>query len=414
MPHKLIAKNTLYQLVTRIFSSSTTFLITVLIAAHFDVGGFGEITKIVAFVGLFYLLIDFGFNAIFLQKEQKDSMAFTSLLSLRLLVAFIVFCLVNVLAFFLPYNSLSGLGFSDTAKFGIFIFSFSYFSQALQLSAAALFQKRLQYSRLLLATGIGSLISLLLVVFFASQASSVSLIVLSLVCGNMATGIFSLLFSGSFASLSFSTKGLRQLFVESAPIGLMLFFNLIYFRIDIFLLSLLKSSYDVGIYGFSYRFFDFLIALPLFLSNALYPSLLLQEKNRRRSIDSIRKYLVISVLFSFLLVFVFWFLSPLISFVKPSFIEAVVPFRILLISLPAFFVTNILQWTLIAKKQQQFLFLVYLVAAVVNIVFNILLIPGGSYRASAVITGISEVFILIALLVRLILIEKNIQKENII
>src|SRR5258708_21706150 len=127
----------------------------------------------------------------------------------------------------------------------------------------------------------------------------------------------------------------------------MLFFNLIYFRIDVLVLSLFQNTSAVGAYGLSYRFFDFLIALPLFLSNALYPTLLASQKNISIFFKVLHKYVAISLGLSIIIIIPLWLLAPYFSLIREDFTQSIVPFRLLLLSLPFFFLTNILQWGLI-------------------------------------------------------------------
>ena len=121
MPHLTIAKNTFYQVFARAATSFIGFLITIIIARKFGVLGYGDFTKVTSFVALFYLVLDFGLNAFFLQYEKAN---FKNLFYLRILISLIVFTCLNLIALLLPYNSVLNSGFSENARIGIFIFSF--------------------------------------------------------------------------------------------------------------------------------------------------------------------------------------------------------------------------------------------------------------------------------------------------
>src|SRR3972149_4780052 len=104
-----IVANTLVQTLGRFISSGTTFLITVLVARQFGAEGYGEFTKIMTYVALFYLISDFGFNAVALkqmtEKEEEAGKAFRNLLGLRLFGALFLIFLALAALNFLPYNS---------------------------------------------------------------------------------------------------------------------------------------------------------------------------------------------------------------------------------------------------------------------------------------------------------------------
>jgi O-antigen/teichoic acid export membrane protein len=193
------------------------------------------------------------------------------------------------------------------------------------------------------------------------------------------------------------------------PIGLMLIFNLIYFKADIILLSIFVPARDVGIYGLSYKFFDFLLALPLFLSNSIYPLILLKERHELFSFS--KKYFYIFAAFAFAVMIPFWFIAPLFNFIKSDFSGSIVPFRILLLSLPFFFTTSLLQWALIALKKQKYLMLVYFFSTILNIGLNIIFIPRYSYIASSWITVFSEILVFIFLLGKMMQLKSKIAYE---
>ena len=412
MKHLVIAKNTLYQIFTKGTTSFIGFLITIIIARSFGVTGFGDFTKITAFVGVFFLFVDFGLNAIYLQGSDEDKNSFNKLFYFRLVVTLIIFILINIIAIFLPFNEALGLGFSPFVRLGIFIYSFSLFTQAIIASATAIFQKKLNYFPYLISFVLGSISNLLIVSVFSYLGFSILYIVLGFVLSSIVTSAVSLFYvKNKILPVSFDFAFSKRIFIKSFPIGIMLIFNLIYFRADMLLLSFLKPTNDVGIYGVSYKFFDFLIALPLFLSNALYPFLLESKNNTKKFFSLTKNYFFVFLISSVIIILPFWFLSPLFTFIRVDFTSAIIPFRILLLSLPFFFLTSFLQWILISLGKQKFLAWVYFFSTLLNIVLNIVFIPQWSYLASAVITGISEGFVFVLLAFKVYSVKIFLEKE---
>jgi len=409
--NRVIAKNTFYQTIAKFFTAGTGFLITILIARSFGAAGYGEFVKITTFTAFFYLAIDLGLNAVFLQQENSES-KYKDLFYLRFLIAFITFLVTNGIAFFLPYNSVLNTGFSETVKLGIFIFSFSFFSQAIILSTSALFQKKLSYYFYMLAIIIGSLVNLAAVYFSTSVLSSLTSTILALIAGGIVTAFLTIVFlKKSIFPVRINFAFSKKILIKALPISIMLIFNLVYFRADSFLLAFFKESKDVGVYGLSYKFFDFLIALPLFLSNSIYPLLLQNRKNFRKFNGLTKTYLLVFLCAGGLFIIPFWFISPFFAVIKTEYLEAVLPFRILLLSLPFFFATSFLQWIFISLEKQKFLMYVYFASAVVNISLNLIFIPKYSYLASAVITGISESIVFVVLLVSLFNLKNILEQE---
>lgn len=396
--YKKLAAHTLYQVIARIASSGASFLITVLVARHFGVSSYGDFAKVTAFVTMFYLFADFGFNAIFLQKDGSGK-RFKDLFYTRLVLAVFLIAVVNFIAFLLPYNPLTRIGFSPFVRMAISLFSVTIFTEAILFSTFAIFQRKYIYQRFMLATIVGSVVTLSLVGIFVLLGCSLFWVFVAYVIGALVEAAVSLLFTEEqFFPAVVHMPFVKELFYETLPVALMLIFNLIYFRVDTFLLALFRPSVDVGIYDIAYRVFDFLIALPLFLSNVLYPRLIEHEKNNRNVKAMVMAYAIRFFGLGILVAIPFWFLSPLLFYViKPALLPAVTPLRLLLLSLPIFFATNILQWILLAKKQQKYLAGVYFVLTLVNILLNLLFIPHFGYVASAIITSVSEAFVLLAL-----------------
>ena len=393
MHHIAIAKNTLYQVLARLVSSGTSFLIVIMIARHFGVLGYGDFAKITAFVSLFYLIIDFGFNAIFLQRED-NKIRFRDLLYPRIIFAGLIAVGVNLLAAFLPYNSLLQTGYSPVVRLGIAIFSLTFFSESIMYTCLAVFQRELKYELFFFSEIVGGIVALGTVGLLLVSNASLLTLLYAYVLGGIIQCITALfLTKEALFPIRFDTKFFMQLTRETLPVGFMIFFNLLYFRLDLFLLAIMKPTHDVAVYDLAYKFFDFLIALPLFLSNSLYPSLLDHQKNNRMTRQMVKRFILLFFTLSIPVVAGVWIISPFIQIIKPEFLAAALPLRILAASLPVFFATSILQWVLIAQKQQKKLMVVYLFASLINVVLNFYFIPHYSYIGSAVITGVSELLV---------------------
>lgn len=395
MIEKRILNNTFYQIASRLITSGSGLIITIIIARHFGILGYGQFTTIIAFVGLFYLFADFGFNAIFLQKEENVN-NFRNLFYLRLLITLFLVLIAAFLGFIFSFGKEDG---GVLIRNGILIFSATIIGYGLLTTANGFFQKHLRFDLLLKATIGGSLITLILVLLFIKFSFSLEWIMLAFVFGSFLTALIALFeIKQRLFPILIDKIFIKSIIKESLPLGLMLIFNLVYFRIDMIILSVFRSSYEVGIYGFSYRLFDFLIALPLFLSNSIYPSLIASQKNYRNFFFLVKKYALVFFVFSFLTFLIAFIFSPLIPFIKEEFKESILPFRLLALSLPVFFLTSLLQWTLISQKRQKTLLYIYSGAVIINIVLNLIFIPLYGYMAAVTITIASELIVLVALL----------------
>lgn len=395
-----VASNTLYQFFTKSFTSAVGFIITILLAYFYGANLYGEYTKITAFIGLFYILVDFGLNAIFL-KTSKDDSDYTRLVALRLSISAVLILLVNGVVFILPYDIRTGAGFPPHLRLGALIFSFTIFTQALIYTSSAYFQKSLNYRPYAVSLSVGSASLLFMTALFAVQKFPLEFT------------YFAYFFSGAISSyislklakikiypLHIDTGFIKKIVTKSYPLGLMMFFNLAYFRFDIIVLSMITGTSEVAVYGYAFKYFEFLLAIPLFMANSIYPFLLGSLKNLRSYYALTRRYLMLFLLVSLAVSLPAWFFSPLIAVVKSDFIPSVFILRILIFSLPVFFITGLLQWTLIARGSTKYLLLVYVLTALLNLSLNLIFIPLYGSVAAAVLTGVSEFAVLMMLFVK--------------
>lgn len=399
-----IAGNTIVQLVGKFITAGITFLITLVIAYYYGAFGYGEFTKMMAFVSLFYLIADFGLNAVWLKERGGDHhMPFAVLLLTRLIWSGALVLVALVVLVFLPFDPVSGDGFNSLVKMGSILLLPTIVTQALFVSYNALFQKALRYDRSVLASGIGSVVTIALVYLASRARLPVSVLVVSYTVGGivlaLAGGILAKRF-GDHAHLF--TKQVRsgswRLLTLSLPLGISLVMSLIHFKADIVILTLYRTTIEVGTYGLATKFFEFMLTIPIFYMNAVYPLLLNSKFETRNS--KLRMHSMY-ILLGLSLVFMIggFFLAPYITLIKDEFAESVVSLRLLLISLPLFFISALYMWIVIATGARWVLVWIYGASMIVNIGLNLIFIPRYGAPAAAITTGVSEAVILLLLFI---------------
>lgn len=396
-----VLANTASQLSVRLLTSITTLLVTLIISYQMGLTSYGSFTKVVAFVTFFYLFVDFGMNAVFLREHYEDIKRYSfSLLGSRLLTSLFIVLAINVITIFLPYNSVLNTGYSSQEKFLIFLFSFTIILYGLQLSLQAIMQRYLEYNKQILPSIVSSVILLGFVWFGAQQKDLVSIFVgYILATGIQTVFLYKLLKNHIAKAVDFGeiipfTKALLKF---SSPLALVLIFNLIYAKVDMILLSIYSPSFEVGVYGFAYRIFELAIAVPLLFSNSVYPYLLEHSSDRTKFLALIKYYSALLFVASIALGLVIYIGSSFLPLIQEDFVNSIVPLRILLVSLPLFFLTSLFQWILIVKNRMKGLIAIYFSVMVIVVVLNMIFIPRFSYYAAAVITVVGEGFVLLLL-----------------
>lgn len=397
-----ISLNTFMQFLVRIIGSFATLITTLLITYFLGLETVGSFTKVIAFVSIFYLLIDFGFNSVVLKHYFKTiEEQIGNLLIMRLFLAIILLPIIFVLSYLLPYNEIAGTGFSGIEKGAILIYSLTLIGLAINNSLQAFLQRKLSYSLSVLPSFVSNVI-LIAIVLYAVYVGNFYLLVSSYIFSSALMAILTYFKIKDKYQTKLQLKDFKTfskiVFLSSWPLGLMLFFNLLYSKADVLILSFLKSSKDVGTYGVSYRFFEIALALPTFLANSTYPILLKAAENKKTYSTLFMKYLKLYILLSLVATFGILLFSPIIKILGNQFSASVLPLQLLAISLPFFFTTSLLQWHFLIKGRITFLVPLYFISLVLNVLLNLKFVPQYSYLASAVITGISEGLVFVIML----------------
>lgn len=413
---KKVILNTGAQVIGKAFTATSTLIVTILIGKSLGPAGYGEFTKIFVFVGYFYTLVDFGLNSIVVKiSDSKNQIhLLKNLVAIRLILSFIFVSAAILIAFLLPYNPHASLGFSPSVKIGILIASLTIFTHALFTSANAYFQKNLIYRLSSIAAGVSAIVVLIAALVVAAKPNLFGF-VFAYVLGGIALVVvaFYLIFKRSQMIIipSLDIKSAKKILLQAWPVGLSLVFNLIYFRIDVFVLANFRQSTEVGLYGLAYQIFEASLALPIFFANGIYPFLIgANKEGDNKPSEIIKFWSAILFLVSLLLTFFLFSLSFFIPLVDRRFTGSTPALQILALGMPFFFLSAVLWNALIASGKQKILLLIYFFGAILNLTLNLIYAPRFGYIASSIITVVSEAIILLLLFLALGIISK---KQNV-
>ena len=406
---KKIAANTIYQLIGKIVSLGITVLATVIITRTYGREIYGQFSLMQAWPALFFVIVDFGINAIATREISKDwskaGKYFGNILLIRIIFSIILMLVLFVASRFFPY--------SQVLKTGITLSLLLILTQALFTSTNIIFQARLRYD---LST-IGYLIGyafILVIIFFLSRAKvGVMWISFSYVIGGFITFFVNYYFVRSLGvkpEFVLDKQLWGYLLSSSLPLGLMFVFSQINFKADALLLSVLpvpaflnvSNNEAVGLYALPYKIFEVALVMPTFFMNSLYPVMVLRmtegKEKLKETLKQSLKFLIVAALVFSAVGYVF---SPLAINVLGGveFEASILVLRILLSGLVLYSVTQPLAWVIVTMGYQKYLPGIYLASGVFNLVMNFIFIPVYSFYMSAVITHFSELLILILLIV---------------
>jgi len=388
---------------------SVTIAVTVIVTRAFGKQGYGAFSLMQTFPALFFIIADFGLNAIVTRELSKDfntaDRYFTSALFIRILLSLVLIVVGSLVILFLPY--------SDFVKFGIIISMFLVLTQALFTTTNIIFQTKLRYDLSTIGLILGSLAILLLVIFLSKQNADISWISFSYVVGGAVAVVLNfLLFPkvGFRPTYKTNSNDVKYLFYNSLPLGLMFVFSQINFKADSLLISVLKLPKGLGlsglesvaVYGLAYKVFEVLLVIPTFVMNSVYPVFVHHlVVGKKALLSTFFKVLSVTFVIGILMSFATAFFAPQIIKVLGGtpFIQSSDVLKILMLGLVIFYLTQPVSWFIVTLNGQKYLPVVYLLSAVFNVSLNLYFIPKYSFYASSYITWLSELLILILLCV---------------
>jgi O-antigen/teichoic acid export membrane protein len=335
-----IALNTIAQILGRVFSSSTTLIMTMLTLRYFGVEDFGRLTAIMVYNAYFFLFADFGFNAMVVREAARNknqaAAYFSSLFSLRFFISLGLMAISLLILMFLPFPFNQPI-----IRWGVLIGSTAILANSVLTSANAVFQFHLRYDRSTMAIGLGCILNLVLVGFFLKLGYSLLSLVVAGTAGSIVIGLAALILAKKQLpqlQLMIDLSIYKKFFWLTLPLGLTLILNLAYFKIDKFLIPVLRSLEELGLYETAYKVFDFSLVFPIFFMNAVYPAMAKVVDDKIQYQRVFEKALKVLFLTSFLGLAMGWLVAPLvIKFIAGQDLpESTLVLRILFFSFPPF------------------------------------------------------------------------------
>ena len=386
---KAVASNTLAQLVAKFFGAGLTLLTTYYTVRLAGLDLYGDLTKIIVLVALGFTSIDFGLNADALRRSQNKlelQKRLGSVLITRLFLSFVAAVLLNIVIFTLPG------GYSSEVKSIFWLGSLAIFFQGVFTSGNAYFQYNLQYWSSTLSTILGAFTTTTLTLYFLWHSPTLLSLVFAMTAGYFVSAITSLLLLPKIHEFHINFRNIYHTLKSSSILGFILVASVLSSKLDTILLGIYRPSSEVGAYGFAYRVFDVVLVLPVFVMNSLYPLML---KNIQNLLSTTLYSLGMLGVFAGITTYV---LAPLILLIKPDLFLSLETFRLLSLSLPIFYLTAPLMWHLIAKNHERQVLTTFLLATTLNLLLNLTFIPRYGAPSAALVTGITELFILLSLL----------------
>lgn len=393
MEFRLVLKNAAALSVASVLSKAIAAVVGIAVARYLGPETYGEYNVALAFVSTFILFVDFGLSNYMVQEGSLDESVLPLFLGNTLL--FKVFTSLVIYALMLVLMPSS---YNQTIRSMVIVFGLANGLNALDSSVYNYFQAKQQMyyaaTYQFLSTFFIGLLTILVVlikgnVWLISVAQFVTAVLISLLL---------YIHLKREIRLEYNLHRLLEMLKRGLPYGAAVIFLYVYFQIDMFMLSLMRQPFEVGVYSAAYRLISVLLFIPGILTSVLYPILFQlgvesQEKHRG-TIEKIFKVLSAVGIPGSVLLFVL--ADPLLSWLYNHRFPQSVPIMMILswffaleclsFSLGDVLTTTNRQWTRACIQGG---------AALLNIAINLYAIPRYGIYGASVATLITELYVFV-------------------
>ena len=394
---KSIFRNTGWMSFSQVVISACAFLYTILIARYLGVSDYGNLSFAISFTILMGVIIDLGMHTYITREiaKNKDLLDKTvnNIFFFKIFLAFVLF--------FISWFILILMGCSHSTIIVTLIFTIEVVFMSMAGFINAIFQafEDLKYQSIggILNNGL-LLLCILLIIYWDLGILAVAF---SYTLGYFiffAYMFFKYVQKFKLPKFEIDLLFIKNIVLGSLPFCLTNFFYLIYFSIDVVMLSYLSGDYAAGLYKSAYNIIIVFTAFFAVYQSSIFP---VMSKFFKESQNLIKKSYELSIKYLLLIllplcIFVFLYARPLIDLIYSSqYSLAASAVKILIWAVVILFVNGAASTLLNAIDKEIVVTKVYIGAAIFNVVINFILIPILSYDGAAMATVLSEIFIFV-------------------
>lgn len=408
-----ILGNTAAQIGGKLATAAASMIVIKLLTNYLGLAGYGQYTTVYEFLAFFAIAADFGIFQIAVRDLSQTAdgstrdRIFGNILGLRLLLTVAALVAAVAAVWLIPKYAATWIPLGVAVAAATTFFNLVHGT----LSAPLQTEHRIQWA--VVAQVVGKFVTLgymAAVILWWWPHDPKTGFLQVLVAGNVGlavtTGLTWLAARRIVATRPrFEWQFWRQVLLRALPYGLAVILGTIYFRLDVILLSLLRTQTEVGIYGVAMRILENLQMLPVFFLNALLPVLAQQLAAGSTKLQS-----TLQLAFDFLCLIGLpllaggWLLArPLTLLISsPAFVGtpghpgSETALTILLGAMLLAFFSNLFGYTLLAASQQTKLLWINFGAVIFNIISNLIIIPRFGFVGAATTSVISELLVCVA------------------
>lgn len=387
-----LAKNTTILLASEIINKVLSFFLIIIIARYLGDVGLGKYSFVFAFVGIFYIISDFGISMLMTREVAKD----------RLLTkkytdnVFTFKVIIAVFTILVPFMIILLTEKSFDVRIGVLIagiaMSLNYMAYPFRNVFLA-HEKQIYHAVYSIIERIIAFTLGIVVLYLGYGLLSFLMV---LVLSNFVSLIYSyLVVSKKFTKVGFELdiNFLKGALKKSLPFWFTLIFMTFYFKIDTIMLGFMSGFQVTGWYNAAYKIIDAFTAIPFIIAIVVFPVMSRFHKNKEKFLQLLYKksFYYLFMLGLPLAVGTTLIAGRIILFVyKSAFENSTIALQILIWAVMFIFVNYIMGYLLNSIEKQVLFTYSTGFCALLNVALNLILIPKYSYIGASIATVLTE------------------------
>lgn len=405
--------NTFAQIVGKGFIAVLGIITVKMLTYYLGKEGYGQYTTAFEFLAFFSIAADLGLYTIGVREMAKDEkkipLIIGNILTVRTFLCAVMIGIAIIAAYLTPQYQ------NTFIPYGVVLVGIAMALNIMTSTVSTVLQVHLKMEYNSLASVIGKIVTV----------GYMAAVIFLLYPGNFSEGFYQLIWAGIggnavmlAVTYHYSSKYtriryrldksfLKDVMLKALPYGIALVLNTIYFRIGSVLLSLIKTTDDVGIYGVPMRMLEAVGIIPLYFMNAVLPVLTRSLDRKDGSHGKIIQYA-----FDFLVIgsmpivagtvvlaypIVYLIASPeFLSNTSVGFYGSDVALQILIFALAFSFINSLFGFILVADNRQMKLLTRNAIGAALTIFLDLILIPQWGVRGAAFSNVVTELYVAVA------------------
>lgn len=394
MELRLVLKNAAALSVASVLSKAISAVVGIAVARYLGPTTFGEYSIALAFVSTFIVFADFGLSNYMVQEGSRDESVLPLHLGNTLLFKGFTLLVIYVLMLILMHPA----GYNRSIQSMVIVFGIASGLNALNSTVYNYFQAKQQMYYAAVYQFLSTFLIGALTILVMIMKENVLMITVAQLSTAVLISLMLYAHLRRHIRLEFDLSRMSEMLKRGLPYGMAVIFLYVYFQIDTLMLSLMVSSFEVGIYKAAYSLISVLLFIPGILTSVLYPILFqlgVESKEKHQgTIEKIFKVLSAVGIPGSVLLFVL--ANPLLTWLYKDRYPQSIPILMLLswffaieclsFSLGDVLTTTNRQWTR-AKIQGG--------AALLNIAINLYAIPRYGIYGAGVATLITELYVFV-------------------